>query len=145
MSYGIMFLERKGASMAHGPLVTEQIAAAERFLSALEERMHVTAAFWLRMSEDGPWYLHVASDEVDDSSRKAAYGTVLELTTGSNLDPNLDPFCIKLISTNDPLAQAAIEIQNRYPGRMPTRVRAPFSPLPAEEAYIYSMPVKAGA
>jgi hypothetical protein len=131
--------------MDHGPLVTEQIQAAERFLGALEERMHVTAAFWLRTSEDGPWYLHVASDQVNDSSRKAAYGEVLELTTGTNLDPNLDPFRIKLISTSDPLAQAVIEIQNRYPGRMPTRFRAPFGPLPAEEAYIYPMPVKARA
>lgn len=129
--------------MDHGPLVTEQIQAAERFLGALEERMHVTAAFWVRTSEDGPWYLHVASDEVTDSSRKTAYGTVLELTTGSNLDPNLDPFSIKLISTGDRLAQAAIEIQNRYPGRMPTRVRAPFGSFPAEEAYIYPVPVKA--
>lgn len=131
--------------MAHGPLVTEQIEAAERFLAAFEERVHIAAAFWLKASEDRNWDLYVASDELDASNLKDAYRMISELTTGSNRDPNLDPFRIALIPASDPLAQAAIEIQNRYPGRMPTRVRAPFGPLPIEEAYICPMPVKARA
>ena len=34
----------------------------------------------------------------------------------------LDPFQVKLIPASDLLAQAAIEIQRRYPGLMPTRI-----------------------
>ena len=132
--------------MAHGPLVAEHIEAGERFLGAFEEQMHIAAAFWLKTNEDGPWYLHVASDEVSGSNIDVAYGTVLELTTGSNRDPNLDPFRIKLLPSSDPLAQAAIDVQNRYPARLPTRVHGPpFGGLPIEEAYIYPMPVKTGA
>jgi hypothetical protein len=132
--------------VAHGPLVAEQIEAAERFLGALEERIHITAAFWLKVSEDGAWYLHVASDDVSDSNIDVAYGTVLQLTTASNRDPNLDPFRIKLVPGSHPLAQAAIEIQSRYPARLPTRVHGPpFGGFPIEEAYIYPMPVKARA
>ena len=48
--------------MDQGPLVIEQIDAGARFLAEFEKKIPVMAAFWLKASEEGSWYLYVASE-----------------------------------------------------------------------------------
>jgi hypothetical protein len=76
-----------------------------------------TAAF---ISEGGPWYLHVASNQIQHKNIDAAYGEVLRLA-GEMASPYLDAFQVKLIPTSDQLAQAALDINRRFPGRMASR------------------------
>ncbi len=57
-------------------------------------------------------------------------------------DSNFDPFRVKLIKPDDPLAQAAIEIRQRFLAKVPTRLRGRnFGGIVPEEVYIYPRPV----
>ena len=52
--------------------------------------------------------------------------------------PYLDVFQVKLIPTSDPLAQAALEINRRFPGRMATRFGGgSFGGMGVDGVYIY--------
>ena len=39
----------------------------------------IHAAFWVKDSEEGHWYLYITSDQISDKSLDAAYGHVLRL------------------------------------------------------------------
>jgi hypothetical protein len=53
--------------------------------------------------------------------------------------PYIDPFQVRLIGSDDPLAKAAAETNRKYPGPMPTRFRGTsFGGVPVEEVYIYA-------
>jgi hypothetical protein len=52
--------------------------------------------------------------------------------------PYIDPFQVRLIGSDDPLTKAAIEVNRKYPGPMPTRLRGKdFGGVSVEEVYIY--------
>jgi hypothetical protein len=106
--------------MDQGPLVIEETDAGADLVRRLDKYMRIKAAFWVKESEEGQWYLYIASDQIDDRNIDVAYGEVLRLA-GQMANPYLDPFRVKLIPTNDPLAQAALDIHRRYPGSMATR------------------------
>ncbi len=127
--------------MDQGPLVIEQIDAGSRFLREFQKYIPVDVAFWLKESDDGDYSLYVASDQITDDNFDIAYGEVLQI--GRRLrDPMFDPFQVKLIGTDDPLAKAALEINRRYPGPCPTRFHGKaFAGQVVEEVYIYPAPV----
>jgi hypothetical protein len=123
--------------MDQRPLVNEETVAGEELVRRLDKFTPVQAAFWIKESEEGPWYLYIASDQIDDGNLRAAYGEVLRLA-GEMANPDLDPFQVKLISTSDPLAQAVLNIHRRYPGRMATRFGGKnFGGMSVEGGYIY--------
>ena len=130
--------------MDQGPLVTEQIAAADRFLTQLREYVPVQAAFWGKDSEDGRWDLYVASDQIDDKNFDLVYGEVIRIS-GVMKDPNFDPFQVKLIKFCDPMAQAAMDIHRRYPGRAVARFNGgAFGRSGVIDVYIYPSPAAVG-
>ena len=93
------------------------------------------------MGEDDLGYLYVTSDQFIDTSVGAAYAEVLRIAREMH-DPNFDPFRVKLIKPDDPLAQSAIEILQRFPAKVPTRLRGRyFGGIVPEEVYIYPRPV----
>ncbi|CAN5915873.1 hypothetical protein BH23PLA1_BH23PLA1_23770 [soil metagenome] len=118
-------------------LVTEQIDAGAQFLEEFGKKFPVRAAFWMRPTEEGQWYLHVVSDQINQQNIDAAYREV------SRLDEQMrnlyfDRFRVKLIAADDPSAQAALDIHRRYPGRVPTRFCGPsFGGIRVEGVYIY--------
>jgi hypothetical protein len=123
--------------MDQGSLVIEETDAGEELVRRLDRSFPVKVAFWVKDSEGGPWYLHVASDQVHDKNIDAAYGEVLRLA-GEMASPYLDAFQVKLIPTGDPLAQAALEINRRFPGRMATRFGGrSFGGMGVDGVYIY--------
>ena len=65
--------------MDQEPLVIEQIDAGATFLRELAKSIAVSAAFWLKVSEDSPWYLHVVSQELNDQNLGTVYGEVLRI------------------------------------------------------------------
>jgi len=126
--------------MDQGPLVTEQIDAGAKFLAEFQKYAPVQAAFWLK-EEEGGWNLYVASDQINDDNFDVAYGEVLRIA-GQIQEPWFDPFQVKLISLDDPLAQAALDIRRRYPGRIPTRFHGKtFGGVSVDEVYVYPSPI----
>jgi len=93
--------------------------------------------------ESGQWYLYIASEQIDDRSLDQGYREVLRLAS-QNPSPYLDPFQVKLIPASDPLAQAALEIHRRFPGRMATRVGSKtLGGVSVDGVYIYPASVVA--
>ena len=123
--------------MDQGPLVGEQIDAARDFLSRFASYAHVHAAFWLRSSEEGTLNLYLASDEVTDANLDLAYGEVLRIAREMR-NPNFDPFQVKVIRTDDPMAQAAVNIHRKYSATIPAHFTGrSFGGVSADEVYVY--------
>jgi hypothetical protein len=123
--------------MDQGPLVIEAIDVGAELVRRLDKSVPVQAAFWVKDSEEGQWYLYIASDQIDDKNLDVAYGEVLRLA-GQMASPYLDPFQVKLIPTSDSLAQAALDIHRRYLGRMATRFGGKnFGGISVDDVYIY--------
>ncbi|CAN5820680.1 hypothetical protein BH23PLA1_BH23PLA1_41720 [soil metagenome] len=127
--------------MDQGPLVTELIDAGAELIREFDKSMPVKAAFWLKASDDEHRYLYIASDRIDDSNPVLAYREVLRLVDQIG-SPYLNPFRVKLISADDPLARAALEIQHRFPGPQATRLGArSFGGLSVDDVCIYQSPL----
>jgi hypothetical protein len=126
--------------MDQGALVMPQIDAGARLVNEFDKYAPVRAAFWLKAKDEGEWYLYLASDRIDDSNFDVAYGEVLRLT-GKSPTPWLDPFQVKVISAEDRLARAVLELLARFPGKMATRYHGrELGGIPVEEVYIYPTP-----
>jgi hypothetical protein len=123
--------------MDQASLVMDEIDAGQEFLEAFEHYAPVRAAFWLKADEDSGWYLYVASDQFPNQNLDAAYSEVLRL--GATIqNPNFDAFQVNLIRTDDPLAQAALDINRRITARVPTRIRGGrFGGSSVEGVYVY--------
>jgi hypothetical protein len=126
-------------------LVDEQINAGAKFLGEFHKYLPVQSAFWLKESDEGERNLYVVSDQITDDNFDVAYGEVLRIA-GAIRDSWFDPFQVMLLSADDPLAKAAREVQQRYPGRTPIRLYGKmFGGVSAEELYLYPSPVPAPA
>ena len=127
--------------MDQGPLVTEQIDAGAQLANEFDRRTSLQAAFWLKESEDGQWYLYLVSDRINDTNFDLAYGEVHRLL-GRGPHLWLDPFQVKVAGVDDPVAKAVIEIQQKYPGRFATRLRnRMLGGVYVDEVYIYPLPL----
>jgi hypothetical protein len=123
--------------MDQGPLVKEEIDAGEGLVLAFDRYKHVKAAFWLKIGGEDLRYLHLSSDQLDDSKIREAYGEVHRLVSLMH-SPYLDPFRVKVITGDDPLALAAEEIlrepnqpwARRFGGTM-------FGGVYADDVYLY--------
>lgn len=127
--------------MDQGPLVMPQIEAGARLVKEFDAYKPVSAAFWLKEGESRNWYLYLASDQIDDSNFDLAYGEVLRIT-GNTPDPWLDPFQVKVVGSDAPVAKDVIAVRQKYPGKMATRFHGhQLGGVMVEEAYIYPNPV----
>jgi len=127
--------------MDQGPLVNEQIDAGAKLINAFDKYKPVQAAFWVKESDDGQWYLYLASDQIDDSNFDLAYGEILRVL-GAGPHLWLDPFQVKVTGVEDPMTKVVLGLMRKYPGRMPLRYPGgQLGPLNIEDAYIYPIPV----
>ncbi len=118
-------------------LVIEQTDAGQELVKKLRAYLQVEAAFWLNPAEDGGWQLYLASPEIDKNNFDLAYGEAIRAVR-SMKTPYIDPFQIRIIRVCDPLAQAAIELNRKYPGNSATRFRGrTFGGTSVEEVFIY--------
>ena len=74
----------------------------------------VKAAFWLKETDDEPWYLFITSDRIGPEQVPEGYTKVME-AAGHVTHPLFDPFRVKVIPPGDRFAQAALELYRRYP------------------------------
>jgi hypothetical protein len=123
--------------MDTNPLVTEETDAGAELVRRLRKSMPVETAFWLNPAAYGKWELNIATPEVDAGNYDHGYGEILRLVQEMHT-PYIDPFQVRLIGTENPLTKAAVEMNRRFPGPVPTRFRGKhFGGIPVEEVYIY--------
>lgn len=123
--------------MDQGSLVIEEIDAGKRLIDEFSQYLPVTAAFWLKASDEKHRYLYIASDSISDSNIRISYEHVLNLVEKLNT-PYLDPFRVKLIGSQDALAKSALEIYQRFPGTLSTRFGGnTFGGVSVDDVYIY--------
>lgn len=123
--------------MDTNPLVIEEIDAGAELIRRFQEYMPVDAAFWLNPSEEGGWALYLASPRMDVANYDLGFAEILRVVHEMRT-PYIDPFQVRLIGSDDPLAKAAMETNRKYPGPTPTRFRGPsFGGAAVDEVYIY--------
>ncbi len=123
--------------MDTSPLVTDEINAGAEFLKQLHNYQPVMAGCWLRETEDEERYLYAVLDGLTDNKTGNAYLEVLRVTQQMK-DHYIDPFRVKVIGNDHPIAKALAEHYRRYPGPIPTRPSGRvFAGSGFVEVYIY--------
>ncbi len=118
--------------MAQGSLVDQQIYEGRRFLERFAaDGNPVRAACWVK-TEDGAWYLYVASDLYDQGD---AYGAV-ESSIRKIPDCAIYGSDIKMISPSNPIAKDVMARMARHPAGLAIG-HARLGSLDVEEAIIY--------
>jgi hypothetical protein len=128
--------------MGQGTLVIdegEKDAGAE-LVDRISETWPVKLAFWLKPTDSDQWFLYIVAEGIDDSSVARGYEEVLrrvkELRT-----PYFDPFQVKLIQDDKPLARAVMEVHQRYPGNLAINYAGRYlGGMSIEGAYLYPLP-----
>jgi hypothetical protein len=103
----------------------EQIDSGKRLIEALAaEGVEVRVAFWANPTEEGRWFLYIASTLVDEKGPAIAYRLV-HGTMRKTPDLWIDPLEIRVIGMNDSLAEAALEVIKPKVPDSPFAVRNP--------------------
>jgi hypothetical protein len=127
--------------MDQSPLVIDRIDAATRFLGEFQKYMPVQAAFWVKETDTGEWYLYLASEKITDENFDVVYEEVLRIAAEMG-EPLFDPFLVKVIGADHRLAKAALEIRRRYPSPAATHFHGDvFGGIPVEQIYLYPAPI----
>lgn len=128
--------------MAENALVAEHREAGRKFLTEFAKAFPVDVAFWLR-NDEGRLLLYVASRQINGENVGDAY---LEAHRVARVlrEPWLDSMNIRLLNSEDRLAQAALQVQSNYGPDVPARFTGDFfGGVNVEEVYIYPTPVPA--
>jgi len=130
--------------MDQGTLVENQVDDGARIVEKLRESgFDVTAAWWMKASEEGLWFLYIASKEVDGKGIKAAYRTIHTVMRDLG-QLRVDRFEVKLVGPEDPITKDVLDILARYPGPLATRYGGRrLGDVSIDDLYIYPPPVAA--
>jgi hypothetical protein len=93
----------------------------------------------MKMSEEGEWFLYIASNEVDGRGLAAAYRSLYTLV--DSLGPLwVNRFELKLVEPRNPIARDVLGILNRYPSPLPTRYGGKrLGNVAVDDSYIYPL------
>jgi hypothetical protein len=104
----------------------------------LQKGEEITAAAWIKTSEDGMWFLYLALPGVEDEDPRVAYRRI-----GAVMRQMPQPFLIdwmevKVIDATDPMAVAALDYQRRHGAKSVLPYRGDsLGGVSIEGAYIY--------
>jgi hypothetical protein len=106
-------------------VVSEQTEGGKRLIEALaSDGFDVRVAFWAKPTDEGKWFLYLASPMVDDQGPAAGYRLVHSILRKMP-DLCIDPMEIRVVGLNDSLTEAALAaIKPRVPDS-PYAVRNP--------------------
>jgi len=125
-------------------LVNKYIDDGERLIKQLpQEGFEVTAAFWLKASEDDEWDFYLVSPVVEAEGLAQAYRQLHPLIRRMPQPFWLDPLEVKLIGPADPIAQDVLGVQSRAGGPPGYPIRwggKKLGNVSIEEAYFYPLP-----
>jgi hypothetical protein len=126
-------------------LVENLIDDGQKLVESLSQRgFPVTAAFWLKASENDKWYFYIVSPVVDDEGLVQAYSRLHPMVRGRQQRMGIDPLKIKLIGPSNSIAQDVLAIHRRAPGPRVSPIRwggKRLGNVSVEEAYLYPLPV----
>ncbi len=106
--------------MDQDTMVNEQTDRGKRLIEALAaDGFDVRVAFWAKPTDEGTWFLYLASPLVDDKGPAVAYRLVHDILRKMP-DLWIDPFEIRVVGLNDSLTEAALAA---------TRPKVPDSPF----------------
>src|SRR5947209_20101459 len=105
-------------------LVENLIDDGQKLVERLpQDGFEVTAAFWLKASEDDKWYFYIVSPVVDTEGLAKAYRRLHPLVRAMSQPFWIDPLEIKLIGPSNPIAQDVLAIHSRAPGPRVSPIR----------------------
>jgi len=114
-------------------VVSQQTDQGERLIKALAEHgFDVQVAFWAKPTDEGKWFLYLASSMVDDKGPAAAYRFVHEILRKKSVF--IDPLEIRVIGLNDSLTEAALAATKPNVPDSPYAVRNP-KPYPGMTSF----------
>ncbi len=121
-------------------LVENRIGDGRKLINLLTEKgFPLTAAGWAKTSEEGDWYLYIATRTVDDKGLADAYREVYgALATISGTCIAVSD--IKLVGEHNPITRDILAIRDRFPARNPTiwsGVR--LGSVAVDEVYVYPL------
>ena len=124
--------------MDQGTLVENQIDDGARIVEKLRESgFDVVAAWWMKSSEEGLWFLYIASKEVAEKGIAAAYRTVHTVMHGLG-QLWVDRFEVKLVGPENPITKDVLDILARYRGALATRYGGKrLGNVSIDDSYIY--------
>lgn len=129
--------------MAQGPLVESQIESGRELVQALvADGFGVTVALWAQESEDGLWFLYIASPVVDERGLAEAY-RVVQRKIRSMSGLWLDSFDVKLIGDSESIAKDALKLRGHYQGATQVGGRQ-LGSISIDRGYVYP-PIAVGA
>jgi hypothetical protein len=106
--------------MDQDPVVSDQTERGNRLIGELTaDGFDVKIAFWAKPSDEGKWFLYLASPIVDREGPKAAYLTVYRVMKKIP-DLWIEPLEVRVVGLKDSLAEAALAV---------TKPKVPDSPF----------------
>ena len=125
--------------MGQGTLVEMRIDGGKALVESLRNAgFDVTVSGWTKSSEEGDWYLYIASKDVDDRGLADTYREVYT-TLQANPEFGIDPFEVKLVGQQNPITRDLLEIRGAASTRIATRSRRPkLGQMSVEETYVYA-------
>jgi hypothetical protein len=119
-------------------LVDRRIDDGQKLVLQLaRDDFKVTAAFWLKPSEDNWWNLYIATKAVDENGPAMAY-RALQKSQQQLIGTTISLVDVKLIGASNPITRDVLKIQRQYSGSAPIRFGgARLGNVSVEEALIY--------
>ncbi len=119
-------------------LVDGRIDDGRRLIEILPQRdIDVTAAAWVLTSEDGNWFLYIATEEVDKSGQAAAYAKVYNVLR-SMAGACISTSDVKLIGKKNPITKDILAFRSHLTDDALARYRDRLlGGIGVEEVYIY--------
>lgn len=106
-------------------VVSQQTDEGKRLIEALaKDGFHVQVAFWAKPTDEGKWFLYLASPMVDDKGPAAAYRFVHRVLRNMS-DVLIDPFEIRVVGLNDSLTEAVLALIRPKAPKGPSAVQNP--------------------
>ena len=96
--------------MAQNSLVNDRIDSGARFLRQFGQKFPIQMAAWMKPNDSSQWYLYVSLEALAHKPIGPAYSEVFQSLRDLG-DDEFDPFQIKLIRTDDPLARQLLSIR----------------------------------
>ena len=123
--------------MDQWPLVIDEVEVGARLIREFHRYAAVELAFWLKANDDDYRYLYLTSDQINPTNRGQAYAELLRLMEGLPTSFQ-NPFRVALIWPTDRLARAALQIRQRHPDRVGTRLHSQtFGDRFVADLYVY--------
>jgi len=120
-------------------LVDDRIHAGQRFITLLYlKNFDVKVACWVKTSEEGEWFLYIASGEVDRKGLAEAYREAYRVLEELDV-PWIAASQLKLVRSDDPIVADVQETQHPLTAAFPTVSHRPqLGDISTQEVYIYA-------